>query len=133
MLLAGNQSHGIQPGETHTYVWRVVEEDEPFDKDSRCLTRVYHSAVNAPRDISSGLIGPILICKSKSLNARNVQVKRLFTNSFWKSNCFCTSILRSAHYSSGQKVDGTIMMELRGAYCFILSLSFLLSIMQYII
>uniref|UniRef100_A0A3B5A0B7 ferroxidase n=1 Tax=Stegastes partitus TaxID=144197 RepID=A0A3B5A0B7_9TELE len=71
----GNQSHGVQPGETHTYVWKVMEEDEPLDGDPRCLTRPYHSAVNAPRDISSGLIGPILICKSQSLNVRNVQLK----------------------------------------------------------
>uniref|UniRef100_A0AAQ5X9K1 ferroxidase n=1 Tax=Amphiprion ocellaris TaxID=80972 RepID=A0AAQ5X9K1_AMPOC len=71
----GNHSHGVQPGETHTYVWKVVEEDEPLHGDPRCLTRMYHSAVNTPRDIASGLIGPILICKSQSLNLRNVQLK----------------------------------------------------------
>ncbi|XP_029980575.1 coagulation factor V [Sphaeramia orbicularis] len=71
----GNHSHAVQPGETHTYVWRVVEEDEPLDRDSRCLTRMYHSAVDTPRDIASGLIGPILICKSESLNVRNVQLR----------------------------------------------------------
>ncbi|XP_071395821.1 coagulation factor V [Centroberyx affinis] len=71
----GNQSHGVQPGKTHTYEWKVVEEDEPLDGDSRCLTRLYHSAVDTPRDIASGLIGPLLICKSQSLNVRNVQLK----------------------------------------------------------
>ncbi|XP_054642968.1 coagulation factor V isoform X2 [Dunckerocampus dactyliophorus] len=71
----GNHSHAVQPGETHTYVWRVVEEDEPLKRDPRCLTRLYHSAVDTPRDIASGLIGPLLICKSQSLNVRNVQVK----------------------------------------------------------
>ncbi|KAM3862284.1 coagulation factor V [Diretmus argenteus] len=71
----GNRSHSVQPGKTHTYEWRVIEEDEPFDGDSRCLTRMYHSAVNTPRDIASGLIGPLLICKSQSLNVRNVQLK----------------------------------------------------------
>uniref|UniRef100_A0AAV2K284 ferroxidase n=1 Tax=Knipowitschia caucasica TaxID=637954 RepID=A0AAV2K284_KNICA len=71
----GNQSHGVAPGHTHTYSWRVVEQDEPLDADARCLTRMYHSAVDAPRDIASGLIGPMLICKSQSLNVRNVQLK----------------------------------------------------------
>ncbi|XP_077472587.1 coagulation factor V [Stigmatopora argus] len=71
----GNQTHAVQPGETYTYVWRVKEEDGPLKGDSRCLTRMYHSAVNTPRDIASGLIGPLLICKSQSLNVRNVQVK----------------------------------------------------------
>ena len=73
--MPGNQSHSVKPGETHIYEWNVIEEDEPFESDSRCLTRMYHSAVDTPRDISSGLIGPMLICKSQSLNVRNVQVK----------------------------------------------------------
>lgn len=72
--MKGNQSHAVQPGETYTYVWRVIEEDEPLNSDSRCLTRMYHSAVNTPRDIASGLVGPLLICKSQSLSTRNVQV-----------------------------------------------------------
>ncbi|XP_057192120.1 coagulation factor V isoform X2 [Triplophysa rosa] len=71
----GNQTHGIQPGETYTYVWNVGEEDVPTDSDSRCLTRMYHSAVDTPRDIASGLVGPLLICKSQSLNKKNVQLK----------------------------------------------------------
>lgn len=73
----GNQSYGVQPGETHTYVWKVLEENEPLDADSQCLTRMYHSAVDTPRDIASGLIGPILICKGQSLDVRNVQVRKM--------------------------------------------------------
>uniref|UniRef100_H3CGL3 Coagulation factor V n=1 Tax=Tetraodon nigroviridis TaxID=99883 RepID=H3CGL3_TETNG len=64
----------VTPGEI-TYTWKVTEEDEPLDGDARCLTRLYHSAVDTPRDIASGLIGPLLICKSQSLNVRNVQLK----------------------------------------------------------
>uniref|UniRef100_A0AAY5ETV7 F5/8 type C domain-containing protein n=1 Tax=Electrophorus electricus TaxID=8005 RepID=A0AAY5ETV7_ELEEL len=62
-LTIDKASHAVQPGETYTYVWRVVEEDEPLERDARCLTRMYHSAVNTPKDIASGLIGPLLICK----------------------------------------------------------------------
>ncbi|KTF93689.1 hypothetical protein cypCar_00002725 [Cyprinus carpio] len=50
-------------------------EDTPTDSDPRCLTRMYHSAVDTPRDIASGLVGPLLICKSQSLNKKNVQLK----------------------------------------------------------
>uniref|UniRef100_A0A671T7A0 ferroxidase n=1 Tax=Sinocyclocheilus anshuiensis TaxID=1608454 RepID=A0A671T7A0_9TELE len=73
--LKGNQTHGIQPGEIYTYTWSVSEEDTPTDSDPRCLTRMYHSAVDTPRDIASGLVGPLLICKSQSLNKKNVQLK----------------------------------------------------------
>uniref|UniRef100_A0A673LM52 ferroxidase n=1 Tax=Sinocyclocheilus rhinocerous TaxID=307959 RepID=A0A673LM52_9TELE len=72
---ARNQTHGIQPGEIYTYTWSVSEEDTPTDSDPRCLTRMYHSAVDTPRDIASGLVGPLLICKSQSLNKKNVQLK----------------------------------------------------------
>ncbi|XP_061082766.1 coagulation factor V [Conger conger] len=71
----GNQSNAVQPGQTHTYAWDVLEENEPTDRDPRCLTRMYHSAVDIPRDIASGLVGPLLICKSQSLNKKNVQLK----------------------------------------------------------
>ncbi|XP_028846857.1 coagulation factor V isoform X2 [Denticeps clupeoides] len=71
----GNQTHAVQPGETYIYIWTVAEEDEPLASDARCLTRMYHSAVNTPRDIASGLIGPLLICKGQSLNKKNVQLK----------------------------------------------------------
>ncbi|KAG7467050.1 hypothetical protein MATL_G00149280 [Megalops atlanticus] len=71
----GNQTNGVQPGQTHTYEWKVIEEDEPTDSDSRCLTRMYHSAVDPARDIASGLVGPLLICKSQSLDKRNAQLK----------------------------------------------------------
>lgn len=77
MYFSGNQSRGVLPGHTQTYVWKVREEDEPLEGDSRCLTRMYYSAVDTPRDIASGLIGPLLICKSESLNVRNVQVNAL--------------------------------------------------------
>uniref|UniRef100_A0A668ALW7 Coagulation factor V n=1 Tax=Myripristis murdjan TaxID=586833 RepID=A0A668ALW7_9TELE len=70
-VFPGNQSRGVQPGETHVYEWTVTEEDEPLEGDARCLTRVYHSAVDTPRDIASGLIGPLLICKSQSLNGKS--------------------------------------------------------------
>ncbi|CAG02631.1 unnamed protein product, partial [Tetraodon nigroviridis] len=68
-------SHTIKHIQDSTYTWKVTEEDEPLDGDARCLTRLYHSAVDTPRDIASGLIGPLLICKSQSLNVRNVQLK----------------------------------------------------------
>ncbi|XP_041114974.1 coagulation factor V [Polyodon spathula] len=70
-----NQEHEVKPGETHTYTWMITDEDEPTANDPRCLTRVYHSAVDMTRDIASGLIGPLLICKSQSLSIRNVQLK----------------------------------------------------------
>lgn len=63
----------VQPGETYTYKWNILEIDEPTENDAQCLTRPYYSNVDITRDIASGLIGLLLICKSKSLDKRGIQ------------------------------------------------------------
>ncbi|XP_042530334.1 coagulation factor V [Dipodomys spectabilis] len=63
----------VQPGETYTYKWNILESDEPTENDPQCLTRPYYSDVDMTRDIASGLIGLLLICKSRSLDIRGIQ------------------------------------------------------------
>uniref|UniRef100_A0A8B9FQM9 Plastocyanin-like domain-containing protein n=1 Tax=Amazona collaria TaxID=241587 RepID=A0A8B9FQM9_9PSIT len=69
------QSRGIEPGNTYTYEWKIAKTDQPTAQDAQCITRLYHSAVDIERDIASGLIGPLLICKSEALNQKGVQKK----------------------------------------------------------
>ncbi|XP_005038621.1 PREDICTED: coagulation factor V isoform X1 [Ficedula albicollis] len=71
----GTQSRGVEPGKTHTYEWKITKTDQPTAQDAQCITRLYHSAVNTERDIASGLIGPLLICKSEALTQKGVQKK----------------------------------------------------------
>ncbi|XP_005294581.2 coagulation factor V-like [Chrysemys picta bellii] len=68
-------SKAVQPGETYTYKWSIMDTDQPTAQDAQCLTRLYHSAVDVTRDIASGLIGPLLICKREALDKRGVQKK----------------------------------------------------------
>uniref|UniRef100_A0A2K6FGC7 Coagulation factor V n=1 Tax=Propithecus coquereli TaxID=379532 RepID=A0A2K6FGC7_PROCO len=63
----------VKPGETYTYKWNILEFDEPTENDAQCLTRPYYSDVDIIRDIASGLIGLLLICKSRSLDKRGIQ------------------------------------------------------------
>ncbi|KAM5237485.1 coagulation factor V [Ctenodactylus gundi] len=67
------RSRAVQPGETYTYKWSIVEFDEPTENDAQCLTRPYYSDVDVTRDLASGLIGLLLICKSRSLDRRGAQ------------------------------------------------------------
>ncbi|XP_069723777.1 coagulation factor V [Phaenicophaeus curvirostris] len=71
----GTQSKGIEPGKTYTYEWTIAKTDQPTARDAQCITRLYHSAVDIERDIASGLIGPLLICKSEALTQKGVQKK----------------------------------------------------------
>lgn len=53
----------VAPGQNWTYTWEVKPEYGPTEADASCLTWVYHSHGDAPRDIASGLIGALLTCK----------------------------------------------------------------------
>lgn len=69
------QNNTVMPGETVTYYWTILENDEPTRNDPQCLTRIYHSTVNILKDMASGLLGTLLICKSMSLSTRGLQEK----------------------------------------------------------
>lgn len=53
----------VAPGTTVRYEWTLPESHSPTSDDSNCLTRFYHSHVSPPKDIASGLIGPLITCK----------------------------------------------------------------------
>uniref|UniRef100_A0A8C1UTS9 ferroxidase n=1 Tax=Cyprinus carpio TaxID=7962 RepID=A0A8C1UTS9_CYPCA len=53
----------VDPGKSYTYTWQVKPEYAPTEADANCLTWIYHSHGDAPKDISSGLIGALLTCK----------------------------------------------------------------------
>lgn len=53
----------VDPGKTHTYVWEIQENQGPTDDDAACLTHSYSSNTNSVKDINSGLIGALLVCR----------------------------------------------------------------------
>ncbi|XP_066498216.1 coagulation factor VIII [Hoplias malabaricus] len=64
------RSLAVPPGEIMMYLWKLTPDDAPADADPRCLTRLYQSTVDPDRDVASGLVGPLIICKSQSLDKR---------------------------------------------------------------
>ncbi|XP_063286765.1 ferroxidase HEPHL1 [Pelobates fuscus] len=65
----------VEPGDTFTYTWEVLENDGPTPSDPNCLTYLYYSAVDPVKDTYSGLVGPLLVCRKDSLTADNKQVQ----------------------------------------------------------
>ncbi|XP_056296217.1 ferroxidase HEPHL1 [Pseudoliparis swirei] len=65
----------VPPGGSYTYRWEVRPEFAPTDGDANCLTWVYHSHLDAPREIASGLIGALLTCKKGILKETNNPVQ----------------------------------------------------------
>jgi len=68
----------VSPGTTFTYEWTVPEDVGPTDQDPDCLTWLYYSAVNSVRDTSSGLVGPLMVCRKGALlpSAKQVSQRR---------------------------------------------------------
>lgn len=69
------QDDSVPPGSSYTYRWEVRPEFAPTDDDANCLTWVYHSHLDAPREIASGLIGALLTCKKGILKETNEPVQ----------------------------------------------------------
>lgn len=67
----------VAPKETFTYEWTVPKEVGPTYKDPVCLSKMYYSAVDPTKDIFTGLIGPMKICKKGSLHANGRQVSSI--------------------------------------------------------
>jgi len=51
----------VPPGQTYTYTWTVPERAGPAAGDSSSILWVYHSHFVEPRDMNTGLFGPILV------------------------------------------------------------------------
>ena len=60
---------GVAAGETHVYTWRLTERSGPKSGGPSSVVWLYHSHVNEPRDIASGLIGTIIVSARGSTRA----------------------------------------------------------------
>ena len=58
---ASPDKDGVPTGGTHVYVWSVPERAGPASGDPSSILWMYHSHVHEEQDISSGLMGPIIV------------------------------------------------------------------------
>ncbi|XP_072293791.1 coagulation factor VIII [Eucyclogobius newberryi] len=61
---------GVPPNSTFGYIWKLTAEDGPLDGDPQCLTQLYQSIVSPERDLATGLVGTLLICKYNAVDSR---------------------------------------------------------------
>ena len=57
----------VSPGSTFIYTWTVPEDTGPGPSDDNCVPFIYHSGVNTIKDVWTGLIGPLLVCRPNTL------------------------------------------------------------------
>ncbi|KAH9487800.1 hypothetical protein Btru_068385, partial [Bulinus truncatus] len=58
----------VPPGGEVVLEWSITVDNAPTDDDPNCIPWLYHSHVNAVRDVATGLIGPLVTCKKGVLN-----------------------------------------------------------------
>uniref|UniRef100_A0A803XS56 ferroxidase n=1 Tax=Meleagris gallopavo TaxID=9103 RepID=A0A803XS56_MELGA len=59
----------VQPGELREYSWKVLPQMAPTTQEFDCKAWAYLSNVDLEKDLHSGLIGPLIICRRGVLNS----------------------------------------------------------------
>nr|KAF6320533.1 hephaestin [Pipistrellus kuhlii] len=62
-----------EPGEVLTYKWNIPERSGPGPNDSACVSWIYYSAVDPIKDMYSGLVGPLVICRKGILEPNGLR------------------------------------------------------------
>ena len=101
------EDDAVSPGGYYEYVWDISPNDGPTSSDPECLTYSYSSQVDPVRDVNSGLIGALLICKTSqwglvSNNYSRSKRKTKLPETFWLVGPFM-QILAFFFFSSHQK------------------------------
>ena len=58
----------VQKGQNVTVLWKLTADFAPKDDDPNCLPFAYHSHNNPDREVNSGLLGILLVCKQGKYN-----------------------------------------------------------------
>lgn len=59
----------VNPNGTESYNFTIPWTFAPKDKDSECTPYLYYSNYDMERDVNSGLVGPLLVCKQGTLDS----------------------------------------------------------------
>lgn len=72
-------SRGVAPGRKATYRWHVSIRSGPTECEPNCVARSYESTTNPTADASTGLFGPLVICREGVLDKKNCRRDRQVT------------------------------------------------------
>ncbi|KAI1898621.1 hypothetical protein AGOR_G00074270 [Albula goreensis] len=58
----------VEPNEERVFKWKITRRQGPSAKEFDCKAGAYYSNLNMEKDIHSGLIGPMIVCKPGTLH-----------------------------------------------------------------
>ena len=59
----------IAPGDNYTYRWQVPTRSGPGPDDASSVVWLYHSHVNSPKDMNTGLVGALIVTRHGAARA----------------------------------------------------------------
>uniref|UniRef100_A0A8C9VGK1 Coagulation factor VIII-like n=1 Tax=Scleropages formosus TaxID=113540 RepID=A0A8C9VGK1_SCLFO len=68
----------VQPQEVRVYNWKITKRQGPSPRDFNCKAWTYYSTLNMEKDINSGLIGPLIVCKPGTLNNLDLDIQEFY-------------------------------------------------------
>lgn len=98
---------GVAPNETFGYIWMLNGNDGPLEEDPQCLTQLYQSTVAPDKDLASGLVGTLLICKNEAIDQRGRLVR---TDTQTLLNLCSTVLFYSCIYTTCQRSGHTFSL-----------------------
>eukprot|EP00794_Sanderia_malayensis_P014203 gene14203-15685_t len=69
---ASKLDDSVQPNATYVYNWTVPKSVAPTALDWPCIVWIYSSNTDQVKDMYSGLVGPLVICKNGSLQSNGL-------------------------------------------------------------
>ena len=77
---ADKEDDAVPPGQSHTYTWKVPERAGPGPNDPSSIVWLYHSHTNELKDVSSALVGAMIITRRgmADANGKRKDVDREF-------------------------------------------------------
>ena len=116
---ADKKDDAVAPGESYTYTWSVPERAGPGPGDPSSVLWMYHSHFVEPREMNTGLIGPVIVSARGSTKLDGVpqDVDREFITAFavydeTESWYFETNAMNRRKYSPDLKYTDPLFHKL---------------------
>lgn len=109
---------GVGPNETFGYIWELTASDGPLEEDPQCLTQLYQSTVDPEKDLASGLVGTLLICKNEAIDQRGRLVRRTSECLYKNPSKHCSICANAAALSDLLHAGGARQRLESGVCCF---------------
>jgi len=109
----------VPPGEVYTYTWLVTERAGPGPEDPSSILWMYHSHFAEPKEMNTGLVGPIIVSRrgsTKRMDGTPQDIDREFITALaifdeTESSYYGANLASKRRYSPNLKVTDPVFRQ----------------------